>query len=378
MTNNDSILIISDNFRKIDYEHIIDFYSHKLISINEMEETLLGDYSMILLDLKDTEDTINYANKIRNIVPSMPLLLISTLDEAKDFTYFRSIVGYGQIRSLNYRASDSDEILEYIQSLLHPEYPSEKTDIAIVLPVYNEASRFNNVYEFVKKLKVLLEEGFINASLYFINDGSKDNTEELVKKLIDNDLLETNYIKQRSTISSHELKVNTRKAGTYIEGIKSIRSEILVFVDADNSFEIEDIAKMINIIKAGYYDIIVATKDMTAEKRPPIRRFVSFFKRLMTKPMLPKGVYDSQTGLKAVNSVAAQYILPYLHAETELAIDLELVYLAKRMNFRVLQLPVRCIDMEGSHVDIVRDSIHFVKSIFKIYKNHRNISLRKI
>jgi glycosyltransferase involved in cell wall biosynthesis len=169
--------------------------------------------------------------------------------------------------------------------------------------------------------------------------------------------------------------MNTRKAGTYIEGIRTIDADILLFVDADDSFVIDDIALMINILREGYYDMVVGSKDLTAENRPPLRRLLSFAKRLLTKSMLPKGVYDSQTGLKAMKSTTAKYIIPYLHMNTGLAIDLEILHLARKLDFRVLQIPVTCIDREGSHVDVVKDSIAFLKNIFRIRKNNKKVRI---
>ena len=131
---------------------------------------------------------------------------------------------------------------------------------------------------------------------------------------------------------------------------------------------------MINILHDGYWDMVIGTKDDTAEGRSLARRLMSFVKRVLTKPLLPEGVIDSQTGLKAFNSTAASHILPYLHESTGLAIDLEMVHIARKLNFRVLQIPVECIDREGSHIDVVRDSLRFLRSIVHIWAANRSVS----
>ncbi len=99
----------------------------------------------------------------------------------------------------------------------------------------------------------------------------------------------------------HQVEQNTRKAGLFIEGMKNVSSDYYVFVDADNSFRIEDIARLLTIAQEGYYDIVVGTKDLTIEDRGAVRRFMSFGKRNLTRFFLPKGVTDSQTGLKIIN-----------------------------------------------------------------------------
>jgi glycosyltransferase involved in cell wall biosynthesis len=195
----------------------------------------------------------------------------------------------------------------------------------------------------------------------------------LIDKILEYDLKNANCIYDDDTISYNKLEYNTKKAGTYIEAINSIRANIIVFADADDSFEVDDISLMINMLKLGYYDIIVGTKDLTSTNRSIKRKIISFFKRLITKPFLPKGITDSQTGLKAMNWSSAQYILPYLHENMELAIDLEILNIAKKLNFKVLQVPVKCTDREGSHVGVFKDSIKFMKNLTNLIRKYKNI-----
>jgi len=229
------------------------------------------------------------------------------------------------------------------------------------------------VLNFFEKLEVLCNQSFVNATIYFVNDGSKDRTQELVNQIINQFKEDTTTVSNIAFANTHQLTMNTRKAGTYIDGIKSIRADVLLFVDADDSFRIEDMATMINIIREGYYEIVIGTKDLTAENRPPIRKLMSFVKRQLTRSLLPKGVYDSQTGLKAINGTAAKYIFPHLNMSTGLAIDLEILHIAKKYQFRTLQIPVTCIDQEGSHINIVKDSIAFVKNVFFIKNRNKNV-----
>ena len=371
----DRIVIFTDGSRKILYNSIMILFSHTEAGPDSVDQIDLKDYKAAIVDVKNLEEGFEISGRIRSIRPDLPLLIINDFEKPADRFFFTKIKGFGQIRILNMRrVGYEEELLENTQNRLHPEYPSTKNDIAIILPVYNEEKRFNYVYNFVRKLERLLEEAFINATIYFVNDGSKDNTEKMVQMLLKEHSDRTEYV-SRGFIAAQNLSMNTRKAGTYIEGIRTIDADILLFVDADDSFVIDDIALMINILREGYYDMVVGSKDLTAENRPPLRRLLSFAKRLLTKSMLPKGVYDSQTGLKAMKSTTAKYIIPYLHMNTGLAIDLEILHLARKLDFRVLQIPVTCIDREGSHVDVVKDSIAFLKNIFRIRKNNKKVRI---
>jgi glycosyltransferase involved in cell wall biosynthesis len=373
----EKILIITDFKKAIPYESIITFYELNIINSNSIDSITEITEPVVIIDVEKVSDGIEITNRLRNINPSSNVLLINNFLSPAEHLILTKIKGYGKTKILRWRRTYPDEILINVQDLLHPEFPSKISDIAIIIPVYNEESRFEKVYSFIQKLKFLLDESFTNATIYFVNDGSKDNTQKLINKLLEVEHEETTTISNYFQLNTYELEQNTRKAGTYLEGLRSINASVMIFVDADDSFEIGDIAKMINILNIGYYDIVVGTKDFSATNRSILRRLISFFKRLLTKPLLPKGIYDSQTGLKGINANCSKMLLPYLHDNTGLAIDLEMMYIAKKLNFRALQLPVKCIDQEGSHVNIVKDSIAFLKIILKLLTVNKNISLDK-
>ncbi|OOM77749.1 undecaprenyl-phosphate 4-deoxy-4-formamido-L-arabinose transferase [Clostridium puniceum] len=373
----ETILIITDFKKSILYESIITFYDLNIINSSLVDSIHEITELVVIIDVENASNGIKIANKLRMINPSSNILFINNFVSSAEHLFFTKIKGYGKTKILRWRTTYPDELLINIQDLIHPEYPSKVSDIAIIIPVYNEEARFEKVYNFIKKLKILVNQSFTNASIYFVNDGSKDNTQKLIDKLLEAEYEETNIISNQSQLNTYELQYNTRKAGTYVEGISSINASVMIFVDADDSFDIDDIAKIINILNTGYYDIVVGTKDFSAANRSFLRRLVSFFKRLLTKPLLPKGIYDSQTGLKGITSNCSKLLLPHLHENTGLAIDLEMMYIAKKLNFRALQLPVKCIDQEGSHVNIIKDSISFIKIILKLITVNRNISFDK-
>jgi len=366
------LVVLTDGSRSIPFESTVPFSQLTVYPDAAAVPEGLDSIGLAILDYADIDRSVAEANKLRAVRPSLPILFVDEVKSSVFPFYFKGVSGYGQLRSFVWRERYPEELSEMIHSILHPEYPSHSTDIAITLPAYNEETRFHNVLDFVDKLKLIMGEVFINSSVYFVNDGSVDNTEALIAKLVTETGQESRLVSQRPSVNARSLSYNTRKAGTYIEGIKSIDADILVFVDADNSFFIEDIILMINLIKEGYYDMIVGTKDFSAEDRPLVRRLLSFGKRTLTKPFLPEGVYDSQTGLKVMSSLAARTILSDLHENTGLAIDLEMLYLAKKFKFRVLQLPVRCVDREGSHVNVVKDSVAFLKTLLNLVRTTRD------
>lgn len=359
--------IYSDKSRNIEYTSLIGYYTAKFLD----KDINIENELLVIIDFKDQEEAIKIANNIREKKSCLPLLILVEYPNNTNLKILKSINGLGATKVLEYRNRYKSSILLYSQSLIHPEYPGKKHDIAIIVPVFDEEQRFQNILNQTAKLQKLIEDSFINSSIYFVNDGSQDDTLNLLNKMIDVKKEEVHIVEKSPLFSAHNLIVNTRKAGTYIDGLKNVDAEYIFFLDGDDSFIMEDVAKMINILQDGYYDFIVGTKDMTAEDRKPIRKFMSFVKRILTRRLLPYGVRDSQTGLKGMTSIVAKTLLNNMHVQNGLAADLEMLYLAKKYRFRVLQLPVTCYDREGSHINIIKDSIMFIKAIFSIPRQNR-------
>ncbi len=59
-------------------------------------------------------------------------------------------------------------------------------------------------------------------------------------------------------------------------------------------------------------------------------------------------------------------VLTQLNEKYGLAIDLKIIHVAKKMNLRVLEVPVYFKDRDGSHIDVAKDSIVFIKNMVKI------------
>lgn len=364
------ILVVSDKKRNIPFREAILIYGVDIIDANKTD-IQLSYYEVAVIDLMDKAEAKTVADLLRGMRKNIPIIFVHDIDQDMQGIDLFNIAGYGYTKRFVWKNSNTQKLYEAIQSMMFSNTAALQNEAAIILPVYNEEKRFDKVFKFLQKLKKIINEIGLNFSVYLVNDGSADRTKELIEKISEeeNDIL--GVVSNTSIFSTKSLTMNTRKAGTYMEAIATIDADFFIFIDADNSFEIEDVIKMMNILADGYYEIVAGTKDMTATDRYLIRRMLSFAKRIMIKNYMPSGVYDSQTGFKGLRKNAVQSIYPFLRKEAGLAIDLEILYTAKLLNFRVLQLPVKCIDQAGSHVNIINDSIHFLKILFTLKKSHK-------
>ena len=378
------IAVFTDHSRHIPYESLISYYpvlfytqpgkcpnSFEQIASTEIQEAEEHDILLYIIDYETRGEELAIANQIRAVRPRSKILIVKEAVRLKgDFPY-HTVQGDGMLRLFSYRPAYPNELFAEIQHIIHPEYPILKDTIAFILPIFNEEKRFNYVKDFLESLATFISEDYIHASINFFDDASSDRSKALLQEYRSIVMDATDTLFTVGYLEVHHVEQNTRKAGLFIEGMKNISSDYYVFVDADNSFRIEDIARLLTIAQEGYYDIVVGTKDLTIEDRGTVRRFMSFGKRNLTRFFLPKGVTDSQTGLKIINRRVVHRLLPYLHVESGLAIDLELMYAAKKERLRVYQQPVTCIEREGSHVNLVKDSIALLQTMISLYQRHR-------
>lgn len=141
--------------------------------------------------------------------------------------------------------------------------------ISIIIPCYNEGEvikDFNTeICKVAKKVKADFE--FI-----YINDGSKDNTLELVKAIAKKD--------ERVKYISFSRNFG-KEAGIYA-GLKNATGDYVVIIDADLQHDPYLIVDMYDYVKGGYDSVAVRRVDRKGEKK--IRSFFSeTFYKLMKK-----------------------------------------------------------------------------------------------
>lgn len=364
------ILIIKNSSRKIIVEEVFTLYSYQVINALDIELEEINKIDCVIIDIENFDNIIECANKIRDYKKDIPLLIIvDQTDYINVDNLLLNIDGYGRCDIAYFHSLNTTMIQRKVHGLIHPELPSRREEIAIILPIYNEEHRIDLVKKFFQNIRDMQLNGYFSITIYLINDGSEDGTAKIMNEFMEKDIADGDIVSHKSMFSMKELSVNTKKAGTYIYAFKCIDADILVYSDSDNSFTIEDIGKMINVLTQGYYDMVIGTKDQADPNRPLIRKIMSFGKRLVIRPFMPKGITDSQTGLKAMKSTVVNYIVSELDVDFGLAIDLKIMNMAKKKHFRVLQMPVKFKEQEGSHVEIVKDSIKFIKSIFRLMFN---------
>ena len=138
--------------------------------------------------------------------------------------------------------------------------------VSFIVPCYNEAG---NIIAFSNKIKEVFEKKY-NYEIIFINDGSKDNTLDELKKLLNNS-------KQSITIIDFSRNFG-KEAGIYA-GLKAAKGEYVNIIDADLQQNPKYSLRMVEFLENNpEYDIVTAYQEERIENK-----FISFIKKCFYK-----------------------------------------------------------------------------------------------
>ena len=130
-----------------------------------------------------------------------------------------------------------------------------------IVPCFNEEEVIPLYYEEMQKVRKQ-EEGKIDFEIIFIDDGSKDKTLEVIKKLSEQD----------ECIHYVSFSRNFGKEAALYAGLERAKGDYVITMDVDLQDPPYLIPKMIRCIEEENYDS-VATRRVTRKGEPPIRSF---------------------------------------------------------------------------------------------------------
>ncbi len=229
---------------------------------------------------------------------------------------------------------------------------------SIVLPAYNESERVASTLE---KILAHSEQRGWKTEVIVVNDGSTDDTARLV----------SGYAARHPGVRLLDNPGNRGKGYSVRNGMLHATGDILLFSDADLSSPIVEADKLFAAIAAGA-DVAIGSRWLKAElqtKRQPLHRQV--FGRafnLALRIVLGLNFKDTQCGFKAFTRDAAQKLFTLQKIE-RWGFDPELLYLARTLHLKVVEVPVTWSHREGTRINPLRDGIRMLGEMLTIRWN---------
>lgn len=239
-----------------------------------------------------------------------------------------------------------------------------KPYLSVVIPAYNEEYNLrtgvlDSVYDYLSGQKYTWE-------ILFVDDGSKDGTLKIAEA----------FSKKHSNFKLFA-EPHRGKGGTVIAGMLKAKGEIILFTDTDQATPIDQLEKILPRFKEGY-DVVVGSRH-GREGAPLIRKIMAFGFSTLRLIVLRLPFKDTQCGFKAFTSKATKDIFERLKvfndkdkikgASVTAGFDLEVLYVARKLGFKVAEVPVDWHHKEGTKVDPIKDSIEGLKGLLSVRLN---------
>ena len=242
-------------------------------------------------------------------------------------------------------------------------------EISIVIPCYNEEKR-----GLKKNLAVVVD--FLDSENYdyeviVADDGSTDNTVAVAEK----------FAQGKERVGVLRL-LHCGKGATVREGMLAAKGKYILFSDADLATPIKEVKRLLNWLQQGY-DIAIASREGVGARRenePWYRHLMGRVFNFVVKLIALRGIEDTQCGFKLFKAAAAKEILArlaiYGKQETEElkqaylgAFDVEVLFLAKKLGYKIKEVPVEWHYAETQKLDPLKDSLRMARDVIKVRLN---------
>jgi len=160
----------------------------------------------------------------------------------------------------------------------------EKTDLSVVVPVYNEEKNVPLLY---KAIKDSVEKLNLNYEIIFVDDGSTDSTGEKLKEISKRD----KYFK------AVLLRKNFGQSAAMAAGFSISTGEIIVTMDGDLQNDPADIPELLKKLDEGY-DVVSGWRKNRKDKLF-IRKVPSFIANRIICSVTKVNLHDTGCALKA-------------------------------------------------------------------------------
>lgn len=233
--------------------------------------------------------------------------------------------------------------------------------LSVIIPVYNEEFRIEKTLE---KSLAYLRKARVDAEVLLVDDGSSDGTLRVLEGF-----RKRKKIQKVMRILKHP--INRGKGAAVRTGVLEARGRVVLYMDADNATPLSEFEKLKKGLERGFEVVIgsrASDRSQVKIRQPLYRQAIGRVGNLLVQLLATPGLWDTQCGFKAFSHRAARAIFP-LQTIDRFGFDVELLFIAHKKGFQVLETSVQWFDAPGSKVNALRDSARTLFELFLIRWN---------
>jgi dolichyl-phosphate beta-glucosyltransferase len=230
-----------------------------------------------------------------------------------------------------------------------------EVQLSIVIPAYNEEKRIGDT---VEAWLAYLSAGEVAGEIIVSDDGSSDRTREIVSE-----------IRLRDTrVRLLDARPNTGKGGAVRDGVMAADGAVVAYVDADLNISPAHMDPLRALLESGVADVVIGRRALSeyASEESSIERVlagaaVQVTRRLLLFPTIS----DTQAGFKGFRRDTARQIFGDARIDS-FAFDLEVIFIARRLGARIVQMPVSVEFRPDSTYNVRKHLPPFLRDIVRI------------
>lgn len=230
--------------------------------------------------------------------------------------------------------------------------------LSIIIPAHNEENRLPGTLE---QVFAFLDQQTYEAEVLVIENGSADHTFEFAQKFA---------VEHKNLRVIHE--AGRGKGLAVRRGMLEAHGQYRFMCDADLSMPIQEVAKFLPPA-ASEFDIAIGSREVHGAVRydePLYRHFGGrFINSIIRLLILPK-LQDTQCGFKCFRAAVAEDLFR-LQTLTGWSFDIELLFIACRHGYHVIEVPIDWYYRPESKVSAISDALRMIGDIFRIHANAR-------
>lgn len=239
-----------------------------------------------------------------------------------------------------------------------------KICLSVVIPAFNEEGRLPDTLAVIWTYLTATVPDF---EILVVDDGSSDNTAGVAES----------FSSRHKEVRVISYQPNMGKGHAVKVGMQAGRGEFLLFSDADLATPVEETGILFDQLNAGF-DVAIGSRAVRGSRllvrQPWYRELAGRSFNLVVQLMALPGIHDTQCGFKLFSSRAAQDIFERC-TEDGFGFDIEILYIARRLGYRIAEVPVRWRHIGQSKVRLVRDALRMLVSTARIVRRHRGIKV---
>ncbi len=173
--------------------------------------------------------------------------------------------------------------------------PSTNPYLSIVIPAFNEE---NNILKLADRLIETLEATGHSYEILFIDDGSTDDTFEIIRQLASTS----------NAIQGIRFRRNFGKSNALATGFEAARGEVVITLDADNQDDPHEIPRFLAKLDEGY-DLVSGWKKIRHDPKTRVRASHLFNATIRWLTKVP--LHDFNCGFKAYRTEVVKEVPMY-------------------------------------------------------------------